>query len=204
MEYQKLSAPVNYVAKTPSGLISGSVTISPSIVGSITGENMELHYHKDIIGVSYKDKIILDLGASNGDSASYFLSEGAKSVIAVEGSPIYKPDGNFEKLFINSLLFHGKIIPIFMFIKSVKQIEYLIIEYKPDIIKCDIEGAEKHLYKISDTIWKMVPEYLIETHEGYLHDDADILVYKKCKQTKYKIVSDTAIFARVIYAKRED
>jgi len=38
--------------------------------------------------VSYKDKTVLDLGADYGSTVYYFLKNGAKKVIAVEGDKI--------------------------------------------------------------------------------------------------------------------
>ena len=174
------------------------------LIPSSTGENIEEHYKAERIGILYENKIVLDLGASNGDCAEYFLHKGAKFIVAVEGNLTYERSLTFESLVKNSQQFNGKIIPIFMFIESTKQIEDLILEYKPDIVKSDIEGAEKYLFEIKDEIWKMVPEYLVETHEGYLHDNSDKAMYTKCTRTKYKIVSDTTTIARVIYAKKED
>ena len=174
------------------------------LIPSSTGESMEEHYKAERIGISYENKIVLDLGASNGDCAEYFLHKGAKFVVAVEGQESYQSVSVFAQLLENSKLFEWKILPIFMFIKSAEQIENLIITYKPDIIKCDIEGAEKYLFEIKDEIWKLVPEYLVETHEGYLHDSSDKLMYEKCEKTNYKIISDTTTIARVIYAKKED
>jgi hypothetical protein len=166
-------------------------------------ENVEAHYNTKLIGASYENKIILDLGASNGDSAEYFLNNGAKFVIAVEGNFNFQGRNVFAELLENSKLFNGKIIPIFMWIDNPKQIENLIIAYKPDIVKSDIEGAEIHLFNIRDEVWQLVPEYIVETHEGYLHDDSNKIMYLKCEKNKYKIMTDTCIVAHVIYTKRE-
>ena len=167
-------------------------------------EVIEDHYNIEPVVVSYENKIVLDLGASNGDSAEYFLHKGAILVVAVEGALEYQSKKTFEELLKNSQLFNGKLIPIFLFIENPKQIEDLIVAYKPDFIKSDIEGAEIHLYNIKDEIWRMVPEYLVETHEGYLGGNLHGLMHQKCEKTKYKVLYDATKIAHIIYAKRED
>lgn len=158
--------------------------------------NMETHWNPQTVGAQYKDKVVLDLGAADGDSAEYYLYENAKYVVAVEGD-----EKTFEKLLENSHRFNGKIIPIFMFIENSEQIEKLIIDYKPDILKSDIEGAEKYLYEIKDDIWKLVPEYLVETHEVWGAVKTEVL-RQKCRQTNYKIVKESNVYAEIIYASR--
>ena len=175
------------------------------LIPSSTGENMEEHWNADRIGISYNNKIILDLGASNGDSAEYFIYMGAKIVIAVEGNLNLGGKNIFEELCRNSFQFSGRMIPIFIYIESPEQIENLIVAFKPDIIKCDIEGAEEHLFNIKDEIWKMVPEYLVETHScSYLPPELDKHMYRKCIKLKYTILKDMMMLSQIIYAKSEE
>ena len=167
------------------------------IIPSSTKESMKVHWNTQTLGVSYKDKIILDLGAANGDSAGYFIFEGAKCVIAVDGDVKL-----FGQLKENSKAFEGKIIPILLQIEKPEDIEKLIVEFKPDIVKSDIEGAEVHLYNIKDEIWKMVPEYLVESHEGYGFVKDEVM-RQKCKRINYNFKYFVTT-AGIIYAVREN
>ena len=105
---------------------------SPKIQGN-TGENMEHHWGSEAFKIDYKDKIVLDLGAGNGESTEYFLFKGAKKVIAVEGYFEF-----FKTLFKNVETILGeKVVPIQIMIKDPEDIESLILEYKPKRKKYD-------------------------------------------------------------------
>jgi len=160
------------------------MTWNPQIHGQ-TNEDMSYHYSEELFDISYKDKTILDLGASIGDAAEFFLFKGAKSVISVEGNKDL-----YEGLIVTSAFLVKNITPIFMFIESPAQLEKLILQYKPDIVKSDIEGAEVHLCAIADEVWKLVPEYLIEGHGGYSGCCSNDVIRSKCKQCGYTIVKD--------------
>jgi hypothetical protein len=166
------------------------------IIPSSEAEEMNKHYDSNAIGITYENKIILDLGAANGDSSEYFIHMGARFVIAVDGAK-----DRYENLVENSKLFNGKIIPILLFITKPEEIENLIIVHKPDIVKADIEGAEIYLCAIKDEIWNMVPEYIVETHEGYLHNSEDEKMREKCNRLNYRILKDKIItYSHIIYA----
>jgi hypothetical protein len=98
-----------------------------------------------------KDKIILDLGCnkfySSISTAQWFIEEGASTLIGVDLSLC---DFQHEK-FIN----HVDVIN-----SSDKIKKYL--EYKPQIIKCDIEGSEIYFDDIDDL--PSVEEIAIEYH----------------------------------------
>jgi 16S rRNA G966 N2-methylase RsmD len=83
---------------------------------------------------SLRDKIVLDLGACCGETAYFFLQNGAKKVVCVE------PDSdrakliqeNKKKLNLNIEILNDFFCP-----------SHLLLEH--DFIKCDIEGAEINL-----------------------------------------------------------
>jgi len=108
--------------------------------------------------ISYKDKIVLDLGADIGSTAIFFLKYGAKKVIAVEG------DEDKGKQLINSYQASKTVIPLVIFLTDPKQLERLIVLYKPDVIKVDIEGAEMLILEVDRKIVASVREWLIEAH----------------------------------------
>ena len=165
-------------------------------IKSMTNENMVNHWEESRFSISYKDKTILDLGASYGDAAEYFIFCEAKSVICVE---CHKP--YFDVLVENSKRFSGKIVPVNLMITSPQDVEMLIRQYKPDIIKSDIEGAEIHIVNMSNEVWKYVPEYIVETHELYGYMKTNVL-RDKCKENDYIIVKDLPIYNNVLYAKK--
>ncbi len=118
------------------------------------GEDYNVHWGQ----VSYQDKIVLDLGADLGSTASFFFEKGAKKVIAVESENVH-----WVKLIENYGNDPG-VVCIKDYINSAKQIEDLILKYNPDIVKVDIEDKEEHMGKMEDWITSLVPDYLIETH----------------------------------------
>ena len=167
-------------------------------IPSVTNESSEWHWGPTYFETSYTNKTVLDLGASTGDAAEYFLHMGAKCVISIEGNPEY-----FKKLEENSKLFDGKLIPIFMFIENSEQLENIIKKYLPNFVKSDIEGAESYLIDMKDEIWNLIPEYIIEFHDGYPGIVPSVEnMYKKYEKTNYQILQDiiSPLFNRVIHA----
>lgn len=117
-------------------------------------EDYEIHWG----GIDYEGKVVLDLGADDGNTAEFFYNEGAEKVIAVEGS---------EPVF-NNLMAWAKtkeyVLPCDMWIDSPAKIEYLLKLFKPDIVKVDIEGAETNFEGVRYNILRLVPIYIIECH----------------------------------------
>ena len=108
---------------------------------------------------SFKDKTILDLGADWGSTACYFLDHGAKKVIAVEGN---------EELAKELLINYGEdpnVICVQKWVKTPADLHDLVLTYKPDMVKVDIEGDEACLLETDADIIKSVKEWLIETHD---------------------------------------
>ncbi len=111
---------------------------------------------------SFKNKIVLDLGADYGSTAWFFGENGASKVVAVEGDKLF-----FKRLQKFSQRYHY-IVPIELVINSGEDIKRLISMYSPDIVKVDIEGAERFLIDFSGECLNMVKEWLIETHDPNL------------------------------------
>jgi predicted RNA methylase len=118
---------------------------------------------------SFKDKIVLDLGADYGSTAYFFCKKGASRVIAVEGNRDY-----FVRLQEYALKYLY-IVPIELMVDSEEDITQLISKYSPDIVKVDIEGAERLLLICPLGCLTMVDQWLIETHE---HSISDKLIEK--------------------------
>lgn len=101
-----------------------------------------------------KNKIVLDLGCgkfySSISTAQWFLDEGANKVIGVDLSKEAIEDEKF--------------IPYAKAINSAEDLQYFL-QYMPEVIKCDIEGAEKYFKDISELPYS-VKEIAIEYHDA--------------------------------------
>lgn len=108
--------------------------------------------------IDYRDKVVVDVGADYGTTASFFLNRGAVMVVAVEGD---------EELF-SQLQENVKDVPevvaVKCWISSVKDFTDLIETYRPDVLKVDCEGCEVHLLDVEDNIFRKVSTYLLEVH----------------------------------------
>lgn len=120
----------------------------------IYGEDYSLHWQ----GPEWTNKRVMDIGADYGSTAFYFLERGASIVYAVEGDPRL-----YRQLEENARAI-GNIIPIFMFVDSAKQFSELFLQYRPDIVKIDCEGCEKHLVDVDVGVLASIPEFIVETH----------------------------------------
>jgi hypothetical protein len=128
--------------------------------------------------ISFKDKVVLDFGADYGSTAYFFHSKGAKKIVAVEGLPSY-----YARLLDNA----GKwnyVIPVNRRIRTSDDIDSLIKQFKPDIVKMDIEGAEVNLLHCNSL--KDVKDWLIEAHTKNLRD----LIVKRFSELGFNIVKD--------------
>ena len=98
-------------------------------------------------------KVVLDIGAGEGETARFFINLRVKSVICIE------PNNDCFKLLLRNSKFHKQIIPI----NSKFKLEHLKLSY--DFLKMDIEGYEIELLNT-----KLVKPSVIETHSEYLTD----------------------------------
>jgi SAM-dependent methyltransferase len=116
----------------------------------ITSEEPKEHWSF----LNSKDKIVLDLGCgkfySSISTAQWFLNEGANKVIGVDlkEEPIDDP----------------KFVPYAKAISSKEDLEYFFY-YMPEVIKCDIEGAEKY-FKDIDQLPSSVTQFAVEYHDN--------------------------------------
>lgn len=139
----------------------------------------------------FKGKTILDLGADYGSTAWFFLEKGAKSVVAVEGDP-YRA----KKLATNSAKYGFTSFE--KTISSIKDIERFIENYKFDVAKVDIEGAEIYLLSCRSDLLKKIPLWMIESHSDQLTSSVSKLFKElnfKVKQIQ-KLDEPTIIIAR--------
>lgn len=124
----------------------------------IYGEDYQVHWGY----TSYKDRTVLDLGADYGSSTEWFLEQGAKFVIAVEGDP------TLGSQLVRNFANHKKVYAIALLIQNPGQLTALFREHtktpKIDVVKMDIEGAETNLLGVPPKVVSRIPEYLIESH----------------------------------------
>ena len=91
-------------------------------------------------------------------SSEYFVSNGASKLI---GFDCAKHDiDKYHQLYGNE----GKYLTFHLCVNSNQQIEDLLFQYKPQVIKCDIEGAEIHFENVTKEMIDFVDEIAIEYH----------------------------------------
>ncbi len=118
------------------------------------GENYDFSYR-----ANYKDKVILEIGADIGSSASYFLQHGAKKVYSVEGNIRY-----YNMLVENAKQMEDLCKPILMQVERAEQLKALFLIYKFDLLHMDCEGCEKLLLELDDELWNKVFIFDLEIH----------------------------------------
>lgn len=121
----------------------------------IYGEDYEFQWGK----IDYKNKLVLDIGGSDGDTADFFISKGARAVISIDNNY-----GYHQRCIQNAISFSLPIIPVFLDASCSNAISALIDLLKPDIVKSDCEGCEIVFATIGNDTIRKVKEYIIETH----------------------------------------
>ena len=161
-------------------------------INPIYGEDYKLQWGK----IDYTDKIVLDIGGSNGDTSNFFLTKGAILCVSV--------DNNLD--YVNQCLASIKahklpILPIYKHMLNKDDLDLMITLIRPDVVKSDCEGAELSLFDIPDSVFCTVQEYIIETHMNLVHDK----MIKKCNDCSYEIIDDNNWTGEIhiVYAKRK-
>lgn len=165
---------------------------------TMTFRNEEPHLHWPDVNV--KDRIVLDLGAGDfGRVGSqdypgtpiHWIENGATKVIAVD-----EQESDLESYI------DPRIETIAMKISGPEQVSDLIKQYKPDLVKADIEGAETYFLNIFPDVLRIPKAYAIETHNEYLFENISSML----KMLGYKIVwtmhHEVEHYVSVVYAER--
>ena len=117
--------------------------------------------------LNVKDKLVLDMGCSFYEayynpgmlsSAEWFIENGATQVIGFDGDPeevtkyniVYKNDPRYE---------------IFQLWLDTPDHIKKLLEFNPQVIKCDIEGAEINFLPITKEEMDCVEEIAFEYHD---------------------------------------
>lgn len=116
-------------------------------------------------------------------------------MIAVEGDSTI-----FNELASTVSELNLRIVPVNRWVSVPDDVRGLILNHLPDVLKADIEGAERCIFNVSNGTFKMVKEYIIETHSDELFE----LMKEKCKKCNYDIVNvnEWKPTIRIVYAKR--
>src|SRR3972149_4366749 len=118
---------------------------------NIINEEPDIHWGF----LDVKDKVVLDLGCgrfySSISTAEYFLNSGAKLVIGVDLSDIGVINDRFEMKVLN--------------VSSADDLQNLLLSYYPDVIKCDIEGAERYFNSIASLPTETL-QFAVEYHDN--------------------------------------
>ena len=104
--------------------------------------------------ICVKDLIVLDVGAGEGETARFFLDNGAKKVICIESC-----HEAFKYLKTNSVI-HHQLVPINKFFELSD-----LSDYSFDFLKMDIEGYEEILLPT-----KLFCPAIVEVHGLQLRD----------------------------------
>lgn len=135
------------------------------IIEKITSENPSNHWRF----LNVKDRITMDMGCSFWDStwnegwlssSEWFVFNEAKKVIGFDAAQhdidkyhqLYGRDSRYEMYQLH--------------VSNSEQLLDSIKKYKPEVIKCDIEGAEIHFQELSKEDMESVVEVAIEYHNG--------------------------------------
>lgn len=170
---------------------------------NINSENPAEHWN----GLNVKDRCVLDLGCGlfgqpiEWNTPTYFLDNGATHVFGVDS------DGSsFDRIHWYSHsrgVWKDQLIFDYNTISSSEDLERAIWSVKPDVIKCDIEGAERYFMDVDANTMVNVLEVAVEYHDPI----TKAICETKFKQWGYSLEYNTLLGHSidrigVIYAKR--
>lgn len=118
------------------------------------------HHEAEYGGLDYRGALVLDIGADYGTTAEFFLDRGASRVLAVEASPEWR-----DRLVAWA---HGKPVTVLPGALG-PDTAHQIMEHRPDVVKCDCEGAEASLLDLPDDLLCAPSAWVMETHTAELY-----------------------------------
>lgn len=145
--------------------------------------------------LNYTGRSVLDIGADWGSTPHFFLTKGARSVIAVEAGR-----NNYDEM-IKNLKGETRVLPMYLTIQEAEDITRLIRNLLPEIVKIDCEGCEQALVNVPQDILQIPREYVIEIHGekllGSIH---------KCLSNSFTLCEDIPIVegVKIRHYVRED
>ncbi len=148
-----------------------------------TGEDFDSHWGF----IDWKGKAVLDIGADFGSTAECFLAKGATKVYAAEG------DEKYYNQLVENIKNNPNIIPNKTWIGGEGELVTLFVNFKPDIVKMDCEGAEIHIVNVQDHIIRSIKEYAIEAHSLIIADR----IIKKLVGLNYQIIQNRILLGEI-------
>jgi hypothetical protein len=156
------------------------------IVEDCNSEKPSLHWKY----IQCKDQVAMDLGCGRWEQVEfrdpswpttpeYLIELGASKVIAVDIDP---SEIEWYKANVST---KSNVVALHRNINSVDAVRELLNEYKPTVIKCDIEGQENCFLQLSDEEFCSVKMYALETHADYLHN----LFLEKFNNLNYEVIA---------------
>lgn len=119
----------------------------------------EVFFEEQYSDLEVRDKFVIDVGASIGDSVIYFLARGAKKVIAFE------PDKDSFNFLEENISLNGSRdkVEIYNDFADSKKISSLV--RSPSVLKIDCEGCEFEIIKnLDEEVLKNVEQIILEYH----------------------------------------
>ena len=107
-------------------------------------------------GIDYEDAIVLDIGADYGTTAKYFLERGARHIYCSERNEEWRAQ----------LIEWAKVrqdVAVLPAMNAPRMILWLK-DCRPDVVKVDCEGCEKHLIDVPALSMVIPRAWVIETH----------------------------------------
>jgi FkbM family methyltransferase len=180
--------------------------VGSSILGPTLGEIESGIYEYD-----YRDKIVLDIGGFEGESAVFFWSKGAKKVVVYE--PVVRHlRFIYENIRLNKMNaevhsegigdrddeitvaydttnaafgFELKNAPNKMNIK-IKDVSRVVLESGADVAKIDCEGAEISLVNVPKEILRKLEYVIVELHSPQIRQQ----LFEKFKDSGFVVCKD--------------
>lgn len=142
--------------------------------------------------VDWEGKVVLDIGADYGSTAYFFLTKGAKKIIAVEPHHEHRYlDLSYYPRLCELAKKLPQIHPVAKFITHAEDFEELLLNHDVDVVKVDCEGCEVFLLEVEPGVLRRASEYVIELHpaRGYpitIERDFGINELKKRLRERFK------------------
>ncbi len=168
----------------------------------------------DIYAFDWTQKTVLDIGGFIGDSALYFLANGAKHCVICEPLPEnvkalhHNLQHHVEKITIiqKALALEEGLVTLysncpqgsaeFGRMKGNHQVKCegttiltLLQRDRFDVVKLDCEGAEECLLPIAEEVLRSVPYWIIETHGSEIHQN----ILNKFERSRFEKTRDAVI-----------
>lgn len=114
-------------------------------------------FRDDYGSLDYRGAVVLDIGADYGCTPEWFLERGAERVVALEKRPDWR-----RRL---ESWAEGRPVEVADPL-SADNAERLLIEIRPDVVKVDCEGCERHLLDVSADALRIPRAWVMETHHA--------------------------------------